>query len=154
MKNDEKEKSVDTTTIMLDLLKEVLERLEGLNGNYKKTSKPPRNGGSITALVVVTLLLGVLLGAMIALMLNGCVETGVLMSLGTLYGCRSAQIKLIHESFYSVIVDKNDTMQPIDKSAARKLLTDLGYIFLSQETEKNGTIIETWELPVNRQTPC
>jgi hypothetical protein len=156
MHNKTDKDSVDTTGIILQLLNDIVQRLEGLDGHLgKPSSNPGRNGSSITALVLVTLLLGLCMGAIIALMLSGCTELSIpfLFGAGSLFHIKPAQIKLVRREYYSIMVDKNDTVTPIDVGTARKLLTSMGYIKI-EETQENGFPIETWQLPADKQTPC
>lgn len=155
-----KDDPVDTTAIILELLNDIVQRLEGLDGNYGKPSKPPRNGSNVTALVLVTLLLGILLGAVITLLVSGCdfrpaLSLGVVGSsyLLNLAPKKAAQIKLVRGELFSMMLDKNNTIEPVEQSAARKLLSELGYVKIKEEKE-NGYTTETWELPEHKRLPC
>ena len=151
MNENKSPERIDATAIVLELLKDVIERLDALNGNYgKKGSWGPRSGNG-TSLVIVTLLLGVLIGALIALLLSGCIDGGLapVLGLGAVLG--PGQIKLVRREFYTLMIDRNETIKPMDGSAAREALTLMGYTKVGERNEQ-GYDCEIWELPKNKHT--
>lgn len=59
---------------------------------------------------------------------------------------KTAQIKIVSHKYFTGIVDKHRTFQPMLPSEARRVLLMMGYKKIREDNE-DGCIIEIWELP-------